>query len=101
MTNEERSFLLELSKSIKSQLEIQDRLITRLLHEDRYMTLQEVKDLIPGITAHKLNDLSRAGHLTIKKLGPRNTLYLESSLRRMFPSSFPEIPAGQPPTPIQ
>ena len=91
MTKDERDFLLTLSKSIRDQLDIQDRLIQRLLHEDRYLTLQEIKEHVPGITAHKLNDLTRTGHLTVRKLSPRNTVYLESSLRKMFPNCFEEF----------
>ena len=59
MTNEERDFLISLSKSIRSQLELQEILIDTLIHEDRYLSLQEVKEIIPGITTNRLNRRSR------------------------------------------
>lgn len=95
MTRDEKDFLLELSKSIEYQLELQKKLVCRLLQEDRYLTLQEVKEHVPNITAHKLNDLTRAGHLKVRKVSPRNTLYLESSLRKVFPNCFEDLAATE------
>ena len=85
MTDSDRTFLITLSESIQKQLELQKTLIERLLKEDPYLTLEEVKALIPGVTTHRLNDLARRGILITKKTSPRTTLYLMSSLKLFFP----------------
>lgn len=102
MTTEEMDFLVGLSQSIISQLELQQKLIERLMGEDRYLSLQEVKERIPGITTGRLNALARAGKLKTRELSPRRHEYLESSLAELFPRRFGR---GTPPkgssTPIQ
>ena len=91
MTNEERDFLISLSKSIRSQLELQEMLIDTLSHEDRYLSLQEVKEIIPGITTNRLNALARAGKIKTRRISSRKHEYLESSLAELFPKRFVRI----------
>lgn len=93
MTLEERDFLITLSKSIRSQLELQERLIDTLLHEDRYLSLQEVKEIIPGITTNRLNALARAGKIKTRRISSRKHEYLESSLVETFPKRFRSEPS--------
>lgn len=88
MTLEEKDFLIMLSKSIRSQLELQEKLIDTLLHEDRYLSLQEVKEIIPGITTSRLNALARAGKIKTRRISSRKHEYLESSLVETFPKRF-------------
>lgn len=92
MTLEEKDFLIMLSKSIRSQLELQEKLIDTLLHEDRYLSLQEVKEIIPGITTSRLNALARAGKIKTRRISSRKHEYLESSLVETFPKRFRSEP---------
>ena len=91
MTNEERDFLISLSKSIRSQLELQEILIDKLMHEDRYLSLQEVKERLPGISTNRLNALARAGKIKTRQISSRKHEYLESSLAELFPKRFVRI----------
>ena len=92
MTLEEKDFLIMLSKSIRSQLELQEKLIDTLLHEDRYLSLQEVKEIIPGITTSRLNALARAGKIKTRRISSRKHEYLESSLVETVPKRFRSEP---------
>lgn len=91
MTNEERDFLISLSKSIRSQLELQEMLIDKLMHEDRYLSLQEVKERLSGISTNRLNALARAGKIKTRQISSRKHEYLESSLAELFPKRFVRI----------
>lgn len=81
-------FLIGLVKSIRSQQELLEILIDKLLHEDRYLSLEEVKERIPGITTSRLNALARAGRLKARQISSRKHEYLESSLAELFPRFF-------------
>lgn len=72
--------LLVFAKSIREQLRVLDALIEGFEARNDWLTLDEVRGELPGISAKRLNTLSRAGVIETRKLSPRRTLYRRESI---------------------
>ena len=93
---ETRRFLAEYAEALKFALEgvnrliaLQDSFVGKMLEDDRYLTLDEVKKRVPGISTRRLNQLVRSGRLTVMEVSKRKHLYYLPSLMSEFPENFP------------
>ena len=93
---ETRRFLAEYAEALKFTLEgvnrliaLQDSFVGKMLEDDRYLTLDEVKKRVPGISTRRLNQLVRSGRLTVMEVSKRKHLYYLPSLMSEFPENFP------------
>ncbi len=85
-----RGRVIALAKTIKDQMGILSDLIDELESEDDWLTLEEVRSMIPGVKVNRLNRLTASGALETRKLSERKRLYRRSSLEAVFAKELKE-----------